>query len=604
MSSLDLPTKEQCESWTFIQVANFLAQNGMHECAATVRRLKIDGLWLLNLSDSDLGKFSLLQLPQLQKMVEGIKKNDGSIMNRLKRFQSEQAALIRKTGKSTWNRIKKKPPPKLPTRDYTADDNEDGEEWSGSDFDSDTYEDPLEDEDNSYEPPPCEQAKRVFTPAPSASFPRGEYLDSLRSRPTQHPRHPAHSSRDHKPLPLPKQAKPRDDSEDYIDPEEGEDDNYIDPSESPTADPPVVNRGVKPAADHPPVSSANEESDCADLYEVPELEDKPPPERRTSAHLRPPKQCTPPRASPRLHIKKPLPLTEPVDYEDEDEYEVCDPDESDSAQSEESSSSSLAVPTPRPRGPNKPTIPTKPSALLPKREHEARPMALKHSIQSATPPPSDSIRERSSLPQRNSPPAQHSSPPAQRSLPPVQRSSPPVQRSSPPAQRSLPPIQRASPPAQHTSPAAQWTPVQQTSSLKTPVDKAATDGTKKALTSAEEEAGLYKKVWYTSTSDRRSAEAALTRCNKDGGYLVRKSSGQDPSQPYTLVVFYNSKVYNIPIRHIPATRQYALGREKTGEERFTSVSSMIEHHQRKALVLIDSQNNTKDSTRLLHAVTP
>lgn len=48
--------------------------------------------------------------------------------------------------------------------------------------------------------------------------------------------------------------------------------------------------------------------------------------------------------------------------------------------------------------------------------------------------------------------------------------------------------------------------------------------------------------------------------------MVRDSSGQDAQQPYTLVVFYNGRVYNIPIRFVPATRRYALGREKSGEE--------------------------------------
>ena len=48
--------------------------------------------------------------------------------------------------------------------------------------------------------------------------------------------------------------------------------------------------------------------------------------------------------------------------------------------------------------------------------------------------------------------------------------------------------------------------------------------------------------------------------------MVRKSSGQDAQQPYTLVVFYKGRVYNIPVRYIPTTQQYALGREKKGEE--------------------------------------
>ncbi|NXK24056.1 BLNK protein, partial [Arenaria interpres] len=116
------------------------------------------------------------------------------------------------------------------------------------------------------------------------------------------------------------------------------------------------------------------------------------------------------------------------------------------------------------------------------------------------------------------------------------------------------------------------------------------------------DAGVHSKAWYAATCDRKMAEDALHRSNKDGSFLIRKSSGQDSRQPYTLVVFYNRRVYNIPIRFIESTRQYALGREKNGEERFDSVAEIVENHQRTSLVLIDSQNNTKDSTKLKHIV--
>ncbi|NXS22509.1 BLNK protein, partial [Mystacornis crossleyi] len=104
------------------------------------------------------------------------------------------------------------------------------------------------------------------------------------------------------------------------------------------------------------------------------------------------------------------------------------------------------------------------------------------------------------------------------------------------------------------------------------------------------DAGVHSKAWYAATCDRKMAEDALYRSNKDGSFLIRKSSGQDSRQPYTLVVFYNRRV------------QYALGREKSGEERFDSVAEIVENHQRTSLVLIDSQNNTKDSTKLKHIV--
>ncbi|XP_064419176.1 B-cell linker protein [Latimeria chalumnae] len=119
---------------------------------------------------------------------------------------------------------------------------------------------------------------------------------------------------------------------------------------------------------------------------------------------------------------------------------------------------------------------------------------------------------------------------------------------------------------------------------------------------ADKEAGVYNKAWYASFCDRKTAEEALQKSHKDGSFLIRKSSGQDSKQPYTLAVFYKKRVYNIPVRYIESTKQYALGREKNGEERFHSVAEIIENHQQNPLVLIDSQNNTKDSTKLKYAV--
>ncbi|ERE79827.1 B-cell linker protein [Cricetulus griseus] len=121
-------------------------------------------------------------------------------------------------------------------------------------------------------------------------------------------------------------------------------------------------------------------------------------------------------------------------------------------------------------------------------------------------------------------------------------------------------------------------------------------------TFADQEAELHGKPWYAGACDRKSAEEALHRSNKDGSFLIRKSSGHDSKQPYTLVAFFNKRVYNIPVRFIEATKQYALGKKKNGEEYFGSVVDIIQNHQHNPLVLIDSQNNTKDSTRLKYAV--
>ncbi|KAF0027199.1 hypothetical protein F2P81_019940 [Scophthalmus maximus] len=123
-------------------------------------------------------------------------------------------------------------------------------------------------------------------------------------------------------------------------------------------------------------------------------------------------------------------------------------------------------------------------------------------------------------------------------------------------------------------------------------------------TDEDKDADVYEKPWYASACDRKTADDVLLRSNKDGAFMVRKSSGQDAQQPYTLVVFYKDRVYNIPIRFIANTQQYALGREKKGEEHFSSVCHIIESHQRNPLVLIDSQSNSKDATKLSYPVKP
>lgn len=63
-----------------------------------------------------------------------------------------------------------------------------------------------------------------------------------------------------------------------------------------------------------------------------------------------------------------------------------------------------------------------------------------------------------------------------------------------------------------------------------------------------------------------SHDPCMASLCQDGAFMVRNSSGQDAQQPYTLVVFYNGRVYNIPVRFVPDTQQFALGSEKSGEE--------------------------------------
>ena len=52
-------------------------------------------------------------------------------------------------------------------------------------------------------------------------------------------------------------------------------------------------------------------------------------------------------------------------------------------------------------------------------------------------------------------------------------------------------------------------------------------------------------------------------CSQDGMYCIRKSS-RGGDRPYVLVVYYEHKIYNLPVRR-RSDNKYALGAEKQGE---------------------------------------
>ncbi|KAJ6668930.1 hypothetical protein lerEdw1_007739 [Lerista edwardsae] len=553
-----------------------------------------------------MDKFNKITVPagqklrQLQKIVHDIKKNDSGIMSKFKKFQNEQVALICKTGKNTWDRLTSKPPPSVPPVDYVPEHAEDDDQWS-DDFDSD-YENPDDHSDSemyvvpneeivdyNYEPPPSEQKKKI----PSAfSYPTGEYIDDqhhqqqsrsigkpLPTLPTQSVSAPKklHTLPAPSAFPRPKiPPKPKectDEEADYVVPVDDEEDNYIEPtdeSSSQPVKPPVVNRSIKPTSKLDPPSSSvlppvPESSSMQDVYEIPEEDQEiaSPTLTRISKPLPPKPVQRPGRHSDGHTTAKDLPKPDmprnilPVPrhrppLKTDDGFQKQDDENHNSNGSQEFRVPPVAIPSPLPRFTRSlpiPVLPSKPS--LPERDHlstDDKPIPAERRRGSShdipLPPIPSSVQK--PLPQK----------------PPVLLRSP-----EPPTSRNL---------------------------------GTSLNHVQAGPNASEPDPGVHGKAWFMASSDRKTAEDALYKSNKDGSFLVRKSSGQDSKQPYTLVVLYNNRVYNIPIRFIESTRKYALGREKSGEERFNSVAEIIENHQRHSIVLIDSQNNTKDSTKLKH----
>ncbi|XP_041645526.1 B-cell linker protein isoform X3 [Cheilinus undulatus] len=455
------------------------------------------------------------KIRQLQKIVQDIKKNDGSLLNKLRR-------------------LKNKPVPKVPERDYRADDGWDCDDLpSEPDYDNDMYLDPREDHDQSYEPPP---SLRELPTTSSVSFPRGEYIDSCRNRPERPLRKLPHPGKASKPL-LPEPSPVGSDEDEYVTPDtSGDENNYVEPEDNQQSNS-TLHSGSRTGRERPAIPSHLSKSSSRPGVSIPEQEESS--LRRPANRLcPPPSKISPslaPKPGPRILVKSPQTVQEPTE---EDEYEVCDPDNGPCEKPSESPPKIL--PKPVPRGSPKPPIRPRPD--LKPREFTSQTMPVMHT--EPKPPPKtftlDMKRPKIPLPQVISSKA---------------------------ADRG-------------SDSAEEWSPEQ------------------------DKDADLWRKPWYANTCDRKTADDILIRSNRDGAFMVRKSSGQNAKQPYTLVVYYKSRVYNIPIRFILASQQYALGREKKGEEYFSSVTHIIENHQRNPLVLIDSQSNSKDATKLSYPVKP
>ncbi|XP_077597235.1 lymphocyte cytosolic protein 2a [Stigmatopora nigra] len=96
--------------------------------------------------------------------------------------------------------------------------------------------------------------------------------------------------------------------------------------------------------------------------------------------------------------------------------------------------------------------------------------------------------------------------------------------------------------------------------------------------------------WYVGRVSRGQAESYLKRVSKDGAYLVRDSSQKQSNQPYTLMVLYNNKVFNIQIRH--KDKQFQLGTGLKAQESFPSVCDIIKFYSQCHLLLIDARKNS------------
>lgn len=104
-------------------------------------------------------------------------------------------------------------------------------------------------------------------------------------------------------------------------------------------------------------------------------------------------------------------------------------------------------------------------------------------------------------------------------------------------------------------------------------------------------------VWYVGSVTRREAEASLRRLGKDGSFLVRDSTRQSSLQPFTLMVLFQHKVYNIQIQ--VQDHKYLLGTGLKVQESFPSVRGIVDYFSQFPLLLIDAKNRDSDRHQCL-----
>ncbi|XP_075608596.1 cytokine-dependent hematopoietic cell linker [Balearica regulorum gibbericeps] len=106
------------------------------------------------------------------------------------------------------------------------------------------------------------------------------------------------------------------------------------------------------------------------------------------------------------------------------------------------------------------------------------------------------------------------------------------------------------------------------------------------------EKDLNKYEWYIGECDRHEAEKALLQENTDETFLVRDCSKKSNSEPYVLVVYYGRRVYNIKVRFLKESQQYALGTGLRGDDKFNSVKEIIDFHKYVPITLIDGKDRS------------
>ncbi|XP_041369056.1 B-cell linker protein-like isoform X1 [Gigantopelta aegis] len=109
---------------------------------------------------------------------------------------------------------------------------------------------------------------------------------------------------------------------------------------------------------------------------------------------------------------------------------------------------------------------------------------------------------------------------------------------------------------------------------------------------------LFDYPWYHSTVDRSKAEKLLKAANKDGMFLIRKSTRTGTDQKFTLMIYNQQKVYNLPVRCV-GNDKYVLGKHRQNELTFDTVPELILYFSKQIIQLNPNDRSTTGRTKLI-----
>eukprot|EP00105_Crassostrea_gigas_P026346 XP_011447252.1 PREDICTED: lymphocyte cytosolic protein 2 isoform X20 [Crassostrea gigas] len=646
MSKNPLPDYSQLARWTVNDVCTWLMENRFGSYVSQFREYGIDGGRFASLKDVDLSQMRcpLSKRTDLIKCIRNIPNRDFNPPT----LQKPVANIIPSRA-HPHPRIEDRQPARPPQNDVDSESDDDYEAWGEFDNfndESSDEEDYMNEQEQEHFKKPSRGHEKPPQPEEPAIPPRPGRPGRSGNVPSpQQPPVPRPGRRGRDPIPVPEPE----DQPAYIETDDPllNQPTYEDPDETDHAPAPPPSRGGRRPAPKPAEPIPSPQSDWPeDFYEDPDQKTTPAPlperpkktkppmpkqkESPLSRTISEPDQPAPPpprHGHERIHkrapipepintqdsddsssnmgtvkksdyekpdnrgtstAKKPLPKAPENDYmamankavkcDDEDEEDYERPDPADLPQPlPPVPRESRAVPKPKGRAalPSPSTESGKklPAGAVPiiglQPEVKESPK-MKHSSRDETPPPVPSSR----TPHRGS--QDENIPP---SIPP---SKPPGRTAQTKDARSLPPT-----PNQHRG--VNGVP----NSFNKPQGRGSVIDRPPPPVPGTDEFDISQQYWYQSVN-RTEADEALKGFGKNGTFLIRPST--KAAQPYTLQIYNNGKVYNLPIRQRDDST-YALGKEKKGEQTFETVNDLVEFFRKHTLILAAGDSG---QTRLKH----